>query len=178
MRVTDSCEPPCGCWELNPGPLEEQPVLLTTEPALQPQFPAYYCSGENTLFSLLLPKLVESELPSTWTDILALSQEGLLRSLTGLELPHALLPSFSDSDRESGVCHAKGNEEASRKPSWGYFLELNFQEPFLDFVSRGVCEPLRAALQQIRSCVFILDSWHPCRPPLTTRKITWQHSRE
>ena len=24
----------CGCWELNPGPLEEQPVLLTTEPSL------------------------------------------------------------------------------------------------------------------------------------------------
>ena len=25
--ITDSCEPPCGRWELNPGPLEEQPVL-------------------------------------------------------------------------------------------------------------------------------------------------------
>ena len=34
--VTDGCELPCGCWESNPGPLEEQPVLLTTEPALQP----------------------------------------------------------------------------------------------------------------------------------------------
>lgn len=22
-RVTDGCEPPCGCWELNPDPLEE-----------------------------------------------------------------------------------------------------------------------------------------------------------
>jgi hypothetical protein len=22
--VTDNCEPPCKCWELNPGPLEEQ----------------------------------------------------------------------------------------------------------------------------------------------------------
>ncbi|ERE79937.1 E3 ubiquitin-protein ligase [Cricetulus griseus] len=21
--VTDSCEPPCQCWELNPGPLQE-----------------------------------------------------------------------------------------------------------------------------------------------------------
>ena len=28
--VTDSCELSCGCWELNPGPLEEQPVLLTS----------------------------------------------------------------------------------------------------------------------------------------------------
>jgi len=26
---------PYGCWELNSGPLEEQPVLLTTEPSLQ-----------------------------------------------------------------------------------------------------------------------------------------------
>jgi hypothetical protein len=25
--VIDSCEWPCGCWELNFGPLEEQPVL-------------------------------------------------------------------------------------------------------------------------------------------------------
>jgi hypothetical protein len=33
---TDGCEPPCGCWELNSGPLEEQSVLLTTEPSLQP----------------------------------------------------------------------------------------------------------------------------------------------
>jgi hypothetical protein len=22
--VTDGCEPPCGCWDLNSGPLEEQ----------------------------------------------------------------------------------------------------------------------------------------------------------
>ena len=27
----------CGCWGLNPDPLEEQPVLLTTEPSLQPR---------------------------------------------------------------------------------------------------------------------------------------------
>jgi hypothetical protein len=35
--ITDGCEPPRGCWELNLGPLEEQPVLLTAEPSLQPQ---------------------------------------------------------------------------------------------------------------------------------------------
>jgi len=34
--ITDGCEPPCGCWELNLGPLEEQSVLLTAEPSLQP----------------------------------------------------------------------------------------------------------------------------------------------
>jgi hypothetical protein len=35
--ITDGCEPPCGCWDLNSGPLEEQSVLLTAEPSLQPQ---------------------------------------------------------------------------------------------------------------------------------------------
>jgi hypothetical protein len=34
--VTDNCDPTCGCWELNQGLLEEQPMLLTTEPTLQP----------------------------------------------------------------------------------------------------------------------------------------------
>ena len=34
--ITDGCEPPCGCWELNSSPLEEQSVLLTTEPSLHP----------------------------------------------------------------------------------------------------------------------------------------------
>lgn len=28
MGATDGCELPCGCWELYPGPLEEQSVLL------------------------------------------------------------------------------------------------------------------------------------------------------
>ena len=30
------CGPTRGCWELNSGPLEEQSVLLTAEPSLQP----------------------------------------------------------------------------------------------------------------------------------------------
>ena len=34
--ITDGCEPPWGWWKLNSGPLEEQSVLLTTEPSLQP----------------------------------------------------------------------------------------------------------------------------------------------
>lgn len=32
VRATDSCELPRGCWEWYPGPLQEQPVPLTTEP--------------------------------------------------------------------------------------------------------------------------------------------------
>lgn len=34
--VAGSCELPYGCWELNPGHLEKQPVLVTAEPSLQP----------------------------------------------------------------------------------------------------------------------------------------------
>jgi hypothetical protein len=33
----DGCESPGGCWNLNSGPLEEQSVLLTTEPSHQPK---------------------------------------------------------------------------------------------------------------------------------------------
>ena len=33
-RVTVSYALPCECWELNPGPREEQPVLLTIDPSL------------------------------------------------------------------------------------------------------------------------------------------------
>ena len=36
--ITDDCEPPCGCWELNSGHLEEQAMLLTIEPFLQPPY--------------------------------------------------------------------------------------------------------------------------------------------
>ena len=36
--VTDSCELPYGCWELNSGFLEEQPVLFTAEPSLSSPF--------------------------------------------------------------------------------------------------------------------------------------------
>ena len=32
--VTEGWEPSCGCWELNLGPLQEQPELLTAEPSL------------------------------------------------------------------------------------------------------------------------------------------------
>jgi hypothetical protein len=30
----DSCELLCGCWELNPGPVEKQPVLVIEELSL------------------------------------------------------------------------------------------------------------------------------------------------
>jgi hypothetical protein len=35
------CEPLCGSWELNAGPLEEQPGLLIVEPSLQLHFSSF-----------------------------------------------------------------------------------------------------------------------------------------
>ena len=37
VLIIDGGDPPSGCWGLNSGPLEEQPVLLTTETPLQPE---------------------------------------------------------------------------------------------------------------------------------------------
>jgi hypothetical protein len=34
--IADGCETPCGCWDLNSRPSEEQSVLFTAEPSLQP----------------------------------------------------------------------------------------------------------------------------------------------
>lgn len=34
-RIRDVCEPQAGCQELNPGPLDEQLVLLTAKLSLQ-----------------------------------------------------------------------------------------------------------------------------------------------
>jgi hypothetical protein len=56
--ITDGCEPSCGCWELNSGPLVEHSVLLTAEPSLQP----YWLSLTLSIklwrsWALLPPKL-------------------------------------------------------------------------------------------------------------------------
>jgi hypothetical protein len=48
--ITDGCEPPCGCWDLNSGPSEEQSVLLTAEPSLQP------CNYVSSLHPFYFPK--------------------------------------------------------------------------------------------------------------------------
>lgn len=56
--VKGSCEPPCGCWEPDPGPLEKQPVLLTYETSLQSYLTLL--GWENWLWWLTL------EIPSAW----------------------------------------------------------------------------------------------------------------
>lgn len=56
IRATDSCEFVCRCWELNLGPLEEQPVLLRIEPSLQPpNFPELLRSvKENVTYASMI----------------------------------------------------------------------------------------------------------------------------
>jgi hypothetical protein len=53
--VTDSCELPCRCWELKPGPLEAQSVLLTVDSSLQLQWAnSYSMSTDLELISFTL----------------------------------------------------------------------------------------------------------------------------
>lgn len=35
-QITYSCELSCECWEMNMGPLEEEPMISTREPSLCP----------------------------------------------------------------------------------------------------------------------------------------------
>lgn len=44
--VSDGCESTCGCWEPNPGPLQEQKVfIITTEPFHYPA--SFLALGEH-----------------------------------------------------------------------------------------------------------------------------------
>jgi hypothetical protein len=54
--IADGYEPPCGYWELNSGPLEEQSVLLITKLSLQPQ-----CKTLLRVKTLSLGKFVVSK---------------------------------------------------------------------------------------------------------------------
>jgi hypothetical protein len=57
--ITDGCKPPCGCWDLNSGPLGEQSVLLTTEPSLQPR---------NIFHIVMAPQFAPKRSPCLGTD--------------------------------------------------------------------------------------------------------------
>lgn len=43
LKLVGGCELLSGCWKLNPGPLQEQQMLLTASP-LQPSFLFIFCS--------------------------------------------------------------------------------------------------------------------------------------
>jgi hypothetical protein len=51
--VTNDCgSPVCRCWRLNPGPLEEQQVFLSSEPTLQPTLTCFSlnCFSDSSEF--------------------------------------------------------------------------------------------------------------------------------
>ena len=60
--ITDRCELPHGYWELNSGPLEEQPVLLIFESSLQPSASHFKDShvAEHTLNFRLYVQIIST----------------------------------------------------------------------------------------------------------------------
>jgi hypothetical protein len=71
--VIDGCELPCGCWELNPGPLQEQAVLLTAEPSLlslTPPFLGFLLYFLMWILNFLYGKVSHNSDGSVFTDIL------------------------------------------------------------------------------------------------------------
>lgn len=65
--ITDSCELPSGCWDLNLGPLEEQPMLLTAVYAA----PGECCYTVHKRFSLQEKERTPSSCPLTPTCLTA-----------------------------------------------------------------------------------------------------------
>lgn len=66
MRVTDGCEPPHGCCKLSPGPLLEQQVLITTEPASSPENAYFF----KTRFYVAKPNLELVIYPRVMYDLM------------------------------------------------------------------------------------------------------------
>lgn len=77
--VRDTCRPPCVCWESNPRPLEEQPILLTTEPP----------SLQHPLFLILRQGLMYFSLASNfmWCWSSSLESPAYPASTPPMELP-------------------------------------------------------------------------------------------
>lgn len=56
MPITDACKPPCGCWGLNAGSVEEQTVLLIAESSLQPNLKHFDAAVEISFCLNLLTR--------------------------------------------------------------------------------------------------------------------------
>jgi hypothetical protein len=87
--ATGGCEPPCGCWDLNSGSLEEQSVLLTTKPSLQPS-----CFFSTSFYFYLmcisiLPASLSVHHMCAWCP--GRSEEGIGFPRTGVTDSHELL---------------------------------------------------------------------------------------
>ena len=136
--TSNGCEPPCGCRSLNSGPVEEQPVLLTSEPSLLPcQYSLFKPSPAlllNSLFCIqthtTFPHFSTSPLELASTACLPLEQKDPSRddvriaslektlSISGSYLAaHGADTSESPSDIPMGLCPAMsttGKESLAR----------------------------------------------------------------
>jgi hypothetical protein len=61
--ITDGCEPPCGCWDLNSGPLEEQSGTLTHW-AISPARLVFFLIFKTCIYSQAV--VAHAINPSTW----------------------------------------------------------------------------------------------------------------
>ena len=65
----DGCEPPCGRWDLNSAPLEEQSVLLTAEPSLQSPLLDFYIKPANVATVLHNKNFLFEQIPLSCPEI-------------------------------------------------------------------------------------------------------------
>jgi len=105
--ITDGCEPPCGCWELNSGPLEEQSVLLTAEPSLQP----------INSFNIWMYMCIFKEWYITW-----LPCDFFKRSL-GSSIP-PLISAYPFHSFQHLILDSRWSNPDSEKQMWHFFLSL------------------------------------------------------
>jgi hypothetical protein len=92
----DGCELPCGCWDLNSGPSEEQSVLLLTEPSLQPPITTTLINESigGLAYSVRVSPLTSWQ--GAWWQVLGWNRSselhpglGLTRALEPQSLPHS-----------------------------------------------------------------------------------------
>lgn len=102
---------------------------------------------QNNPLLTLVPKFsVSSELP-VLGQYLGPFPQGLDLLVLG-----CLLPFFPYPDLEPGVCGGERNEETSRKPNWGYFLEFHFQEFWFFFSPTECVQPHRVCVAPQSVC--------------------------
>lgn len=60
-EAKQKCELPCQCWKSNPGPLQEQPVLLTSKLSLKSQYRQKNLSNFKSKFKVYKPNAQDKE---------------------------------------------------------------------------------------------------------------------
>ena len=130
--ITGGCEPPCGCWDLNSGPLEEQSVLLPAEPSRQPTKRHFW----NKKIYVYKHTRIQQQWVFCWKNIQVL-EPGDFRKLS--EILKDILAAFKFSQLEWGLCqHAWGFVH-----KWAFHsLRETLEARLLNHVTVSVCKNL------------------------------------